>query len=60
MTGQMTVWADVVPKDLGAGDFAMVPAYRNHSYQFIAQETEFLGLVQPAGFDDFFSNVSVP
>lgn len=60
MTGQMTVWADGVPRDLGAGDFAMVPAYHNHSYQFIAQETEFLGLVQPAGFDDFFSNVSVP
>jgi len=60
MTGGMTVWADGVPKDLGAGDFVMVPAYHNHSYQFIAQETEFLGLVQPAGFDDFFSNISVP
>jgi quercetin dioxygenase-like cupin family protein len=60
MTGLMTVWADGVPKDLGEGDFAMVPAYHNHTYQFIAQETEFLGLVQPAGFDDFFANVSAP
>jgi hypothetical protein len=60
MTGLMTVWADGVPKDLGEGDFAMVPAYHNHTYQFIAQETEFLGLVQPAGFDDFFANVSEP
>ena len=60
MTGQMTVWADGIPKDLGEGDFAMVPAYHNHTYQFIAQETEFLGLVQPAGFDDFFANVSQP
>ena len=60
MTGLMTVWADGVPKDLGEGDFAMVPAYHNHTYQFIAQETEFLGLVQPAGFDDFFANVSSP
>lgn len=60
MTGLMTVWADGVPKDLGEGDFAMVPAYHNHTYQFIAQETEFLGLVQPAGFDDFFANVSNP
>ena len=38
----------------------MVPALHNHSYQFIAQDTEFLGLVQPAGFDNFFLNVSVP
>lgn len=60
MSGLVTVWADGVPKDLGEGDFAMVPAYHNHSYQFVAQETEFLGLVQPAGFDDFFANVSEP
>jgi len=60
MTGQMTVWVDGVGKDVGAGDFAMVPAYHNHSYQFVGQETEFLGLVQPAGFDDFFANVSTP
>ena len=32
MTGLMTVWADGVPKDLGEGDFAMVPAYHNHTY----------------------------
>ena len=38
----------------------MVPGYNNHSYQHVAQETEFLGLIQPAGFDEFFTNVSSP
>ncbi|KAK5128550.1 hypothetical protein LTR85_003221 [Meristemomyces frigidus] len=60
MTGQVRVWANGKPRDLGAGDFAMVPAYTRHSYQFVAQETEFLGLIQPAGFDEFFLNVSSP
>lgn len=60
MTGQMRVWVNGKPRDLIAGDFAMVPGYNNHSYQFIAQETEFMGLIQPAGFDDFFTNISSP
>lgn len=58
MTGTVRVWANGKPRDLGAGDFAMVPGYTNHSYQFVAQETEFLGMIQPAGFDEFFQQVS--
>ena len=60
MTGTVRVWANGKPRDLGAGDFAMVPGYTNHSYQFVAQETEFLGFIQPAGFDAFFANISTP
>ncbi|CAK4032795.1 Hypothetical predicted protein [Lecanosticta acicola] len=60
MAGQIRVWANGRPRDLGAGDFAMVPAMTNHSYQHVAQETEFLGLIQPAGFDEFFQAVSSP
>lgn len=60
MTGKVRVWANGEPRDLGAGDFAMVPGFTKHSYQFVAQETEFLGLIQPAGFDEFFLNVSTP
>lgn len=58
MTGTVRVWANGKPRDLGAGDFAMVPGYANHSYQFVAEETEFLGMIQPAGFDEFFQKVS--
>lgn len=60
MTGGIRVWVNGEPRDLQAGDFAMVPGYQNHSYQFIAQETEFMGMIQPAGFDEFFYNVSEP
>lgn len=60
MTGTVRVWLNGQPKDLNAGDFAMVPMFQNHSYQFVAQETEFLGLITPAGFDGFFANFSQP
>lgn len=60
MTGSLRVWLNGKPRDLQAGDFAMIPGYQNHSYQIVAQETEFMGLIQPAGFDDFFRNVSEP
>lgn len=60
MSGTVRIWLNGKAKDLTAGDFAMVPGYNNHSYQFVAQETEHLGLIQPAGFDDFFTAISTP
>jgi len=57
-SGHTRVWVNGKSRDLTEGDFAMVPHYVPHSYQLVGSESEFVGFVQPAGFDEFFANIS--
>ena len=54
VAGKLNVWAGDQGRVLCAGDFAFVPPGITHSYQVIEPHTEFMGLIHPAEWVDFF------
>ncbi|KAK9447915.1 RmlC-like cupin domain-containing protein [Limtongia smithiae] len=60
LQGQMNVWAANQCRTMNPGDFASVPPTVVHQYQIISQHTEFIGLIVPGNWIDFFRFVGEP
>ncbi|OQV06657.1 Cupin domain-containing protein [Cladophialophora immunda] len=52
--GFINVWADDQCRTLGPGDYASVPPNIVHQYQVLGDYTEYLSLIVPGGWEDFF------
>ncbi|KAL5317715.1 hypothetical protein ACEPPN_014813 [Leptodophora sp. 'Broadleaf-Isolate-01'] len=60
LKGTMNVWADDQARELGEGDFASVPPTTIHQYQITSSHTEFIGLIIPGGWEEFFRFIGEP
>ncbi|KAH7336451.1 RmlC-like cupin domain-containing protein [Rhexocercosporidium sp. MPI-PUGE-AT-0058] len=60
LKGTMNVWADDQARVLGEGDFASVPPNTIHQYQITSSHTEFIGLIIPGGWEEFFRFIGEP
>ena len=58
--GQVNVWAGDQARTLEPGDFASVPPKTIHQYQILGNHTEFLGLIVPGGWEEFFRFIGEP
>ena len=58
--GQVNVWAGDQARTMSAGDFASVPPKVIHQYQILGTHTEFLGLIVPGGWEEFFRFIGEP
>ncbi|KAF2484881.1 RmlC-like cupin domain-containing protein [Neohortaea acidophila] len=58
--GNINVWANDQCRTLGPGDFASVPPGVIHQYQIVGDYTEFLGLIVPGGWEEFFRFIGEP
>ncbi|KAH8646049.1 RmlC-like cupin domain-containing protein [Tricladium varicosporioides] len=58
--GKINVWANDKARSLGPGDFASVPPGTIHQYQIDSQHTEFIGLIIPGGWEEFFRFIGEP
>lgn len=52
--GKINVWAGDQCRTLEPGDYASVPPNIVHQYQVLGDYTEFLSLIVPGGWEDFF------
>lgn len=55
--GKLQVWCNDQSRVLTPGDFAYVVPGDAHSYQSVAQRTQFFGIVAPGGWEEFFADV---
>lgn len=60
LQGTLNVWANDKARSLSPGDFASVPPGTIHQYQIDSSHTEFLGLIIPGGWEEFFRFVGEP
>lgn len=60
LKGNVNVWAGDQCRTLGAGDLASVPPNTVHQYQILGDYTEFLGLIVPGGWEEFFRFIGEP
>jgi len=54
LKGSVNVWAEKKCRTMSPGDFASVPPGTIHQYQIIGDYTEFIGLIVPGGWEEFF------
>lgn len=60
LKGSVNVWAGSQCRTLGAGDLASVPPGTIHQYQILGDYTEFVGLIVPGGWEEFFRFIGEP
>ncbi len=60
LKGSLNVWANDQCRTLGPGDFASVPPGVVHQYQILGDYTEFIGLIVPGGWEEFFRFIGDP
>ncbi|KAL1639096.1 hypothetical protein SLS58_008298 [Diplodia intermedia] len=60
LKGRVNVWAGAAARTLGPGDFASVPPGVIHQYQILGDHSEFVGLIVPGGWEEFFRIVGEP
>ncbi|KEF58625.1 uncharacterized protein A1O9_06551 [Exophiala aquamarina CBS 119918] len=60
LKGSVNVWAGDQCRTLGPGDLASVPPGTIHQYQILGDYTEFVGLVVPGGWEEFFRFIGEP
>ncbi|KUJ15465.1 RmlC-like cupin [Mollisia scopiformis] len=60
LKGKINVWANDQARSLGPGDFASVPPGTIHQYQIDSAHTEFIGLIIPGGWEEFFRFIGEP
>ncbi|KAK6612312.1 cupin domain-containing protein [Botrytis cinerea] len=60
LKGTLNVWANDEARSMGPGDFASVPPGTIHQYQVASSHTEFLGLIIPGGWEEFFRFIGEP
>ena len=60
LKGAVNVWADDQCRTLGPGDLASVPPGTVHQYQILGDYTEFVGLIVPGGWEEFFRFIGEP
>ncbi|KAL3428227.1 cupin domain-containing protein [Phlyctema vagabunda] len=60
LKGRINVWANDAARSLYSGDFASVPPGTIHQYQIDAAHTEFIGLIIPGGWEEFFRFIGEP
>ncbi|KAB8199461.1 RmlC-like cupin domain-containing protein [Aspergillus parasiticus] len=60
LKGRVTIWADDQARTMGPGDFASVPPGVTHQYQILGNRSEFIGLIVPGGWEDFFRFIGEP
>jgi quercetin dioxygenase-like cupin family protein len=58
--GTVNVWAGDQARTMSPGDFASVPPKVVHQYQILGTHTEFLGLIVPGGWEEFFRFIGEP
>lgn len=60
LKGAVKIWADDQCRILGPDDFASVPPGVVHQYQILGDRTEFVGLIVPGGWEEFFRFIGEP
>ncbi|KAK3071800.1 hypothetical protein LTR53_008005 [Teratosphaeriaceae sp. CCFEE 6253] len=60
LSGSVNVWADDRCRTMGSGDFASVPPGTIHQYQILGPHSEFMGLIVPGGWEEFFRFIGEP
>ncbi|RDW68334.1 hypothetical protein BP5796_08991 [Coleophoma crateriformis] len=60
LKGRINVWANDKARSLYPGDFASVPPGTIHQYQIDAAHAEFIGLIIPGGWEEFFRFIGEP
>ena len=60
LKGSVKIWADDQCRILGLEDFASVPPGVVHQYQILGDRTEFVGLIVPGGWEEFFRFIGEP
>lgn len=60
LKGSVNVWANDQARTMTPGDFASVPPNTIHQYQILGTHTEFLGLIVPGGWEEFFRVIGDP
>ncbi|KIX01943.1 uncharacterized protein Z518_07882 [Rhinocladiella mackenziei CBS 650.93] len=60
LKGSINVWADDQGRTLGPGDLASVPPNTVHQYQILGDYSEFVGLIVPGGWEEFFRFIGEP
>ncbi|KAL2811623.1 RmlC-like cupin domain-containing protein [Aspergillus granulosus] len=60
LKGQVNVWANDQARTMGPGDFASVPPGVTHQYQILGDRSEFIGLIVPGGWEEFFRFIGEP
>ncbi|KAL3484195.1 RmlC-like cupin domain-containing protein [Aspergillus germanicus] len=60
LKGHINVWANDQAHTMGPGDFASVPPGVIHQYQILGDRSEFIGLIVPGGWEDFFRFLGEP
>lgn len=60
LKGSVNVWANDQCRTLGPGDLASVPPNTIHQYQILGDYTEFVGLIVPGGWEEFFRFIGEP
>ncbi|KKY28265.1 putative cupin domain protein [Diplodia seriata] len=60
LKGRVNVWAGAAARTMAPGDFASVPPGVIHQYQILGDHTEFIGLIVPGGWEEFFRIIGEP
>jgi quercetin dioxygenase-like cupin family protein len=60
LKGSVNVWANDQARTMTPGDFASVPPNTIHQYQILGTHSEFLGLIVPGGWEEFFRVIGDP
>ena len=60
LKGRANVWAEDKCRTLAPGDLASVPPNTVHQYQILGDNTEFIGLIIPGGWEEFFRFIGEP
>ncbi|KAK4947788.1 hypothetical protein LTR10_013296 [Elasticomyces elasticus] len=60
LKGKVNVWANDQCRTMESGDFASVPPGTVHQYQILGEYTEFVGLIVPGGWEEFFRFIGEP
>ncbi|KAE8370138.1 RmlC-like cupin domain-containing protein [Aspergillus caelatus] len=60
LKGHINIWADDQARTMGPGDFASVPPGITHQYQIVGDHSEFIGIIVPGGWEEFFRFLGEP
>ncbi|KAK4894620.1 hypothetical protein LTR27_007262 [Elasticomyces elasticus] len=60
LSGSVNVWAGEQCRTMSGGDFASVPPGTIHQYQILGAHSEFVGLIVPGGWEEFFRFIGEP
>ncbi|GAB7346324.1 hypothetical protein MBLNU457_5041t1 [Dothideomycetes sp. NU457] len=60
LKGSVNVWAGKKCRTMTPGDFASVPPDVVHQYQIVGDHAEFVGLIVPGGWEEFFRFIGEP